>query len=139
MLDKSLPYHLIIPSIISMLILALIFYNRKRLFQGEKQKWLFISVTVFFSLYLLIIGGSVCLQFSFELTLKQFDLNGDGFFSGDEITSDQQVAMKYVISDNARNLSFITGFIFSGIISLFVYAIGRTIEYITGKKIRTAL
>jgi len=132
--EISLPYHLIIPSIISILILGIVFYNRKRLFKSGKWKWFWISLTVFFAIYLLIVGGATYSDISSELTLRKFDLNGDGFFNGDEITTEQKKAMRNVISDTGRNFSFITGLIFSGIIAFFVFVTGKITELIKKKK-----
>jgi hypothetical protein len=132
--EVSLPYHLIIPSIVSILILGIVFYKRKRLFKSGKWKWFWISLTVFFAIYLFIVCGATYSDISSELTLQKFDSNGDGFFSGNEITPEQKVAMRNVISDTGRNFSFITGIIFSGIIASFVFGIGKITEYIKKKK-----
>jgi hypothetical protein len=56
--EITLPYHLIIPSIVSILILGIIFLKRKRIFGIGKLKWFWISLTVFFLLYLFIVGGA---------------------------------------------------------------------------------
>lgn len=135
--EISLPYHLIIPSLISLLILGIIILKRKKLFTNVKWKWLWISLTIFFGLYLLIVGGAIYSDISSELALQKFDLNGDGFFSGEEITPEQKEAMRKVISDTGRNFSFITGLIFSGIIALSVFIGGKIIEYINAKGIKT--
>ena len=128
--EISLPYHLIIPSLISILILVIIILKRKKLFVNGKWKWFWISTTVFFGIYLLIVGGATYSYISSELALQKFDLNGDGFFNGEEITPEQKGAMRKVISDTGRNFSFITGLIFSGIIAFFVFIGGKLIEYI---------
>lgn len=130
MYEINLPDHLIIPSTISILILILIFYRRKQLFKKGKRKWFWISLTVFFIVYFLIVGGAAYSDISFKLTLRKFDLNGDGIFNGDEITTEQRKAMRNVISDTGRNFSVITGFIFSGIIAFFVFIIGKIMEFI---------
>ncbi|RKE02103.1 hypothetical protein [Marinifilum flexuosum] len=135
--EISLPYHLIIPGLISILILGIIIFKRKALFANRKRKCFWISVTVFFGIYLLIVGGATFVDISLELDLQKYDLNGDGFFSGEEITPEQEEAMHKVISDTARNFSLISGLIFSGIIAFFVFIFGRTIEYINGKRIKT--
>lgn len=107
--EISLPYHLIIPSIISILILGLIFFKRKRLFKIGKWKWFWISLTIFFVFYLFIVAGSTYSDIYAQWNLNKFDLNKDGFFSGDEITTEQKAAMRNLISDTGRNFSFITG------------------------------
>jgi hypothetical protein len=132
--ELSLPYHLIIPSIISILILGIVFYKRKTLFKSGKWKWFWISLTVFFTINLLIVGGATYSDISSELILRKFDLNEDGVFSGNEITPEQKVIMRRNISDTGRNISFINGLIFSGTIAFFVFGIGKTTEYIMNTK-----
>ncbi len=132
--EMSLPYHLIIPSLISLLILGVITLKRKQLFADTKWKWFWISVTVFFGVYLLILVRAIYLDVHFQSVLNEFDLNKDGFFSGEEITSEQQKAMKNVISDTGRNFAPITGLLFSGVISLFIFVGGKIIEYIGLKR-----
>lgn len=134
--EISLPYHLIVPGLISILILGIIIFKRKALFANRKRKWFWISVSIFFGIYLLIVGGSTFVDISAELALQKFDLNGDGFFSREEITPEQEEAMHKVISDTARNFSFVSGLIFSGIIAFFVFIFGRLIEYLNGKRIK---
>lgn len=132
----SLPYHLIIPSLISILVLAIIILKRKKVFVKGKWKRFWISTTVFFGIYLLIVGGATYSDISSELNLQKFDLNGDGFFSGEEITLEQKEAMRKVISDTGRNFSFITGIICSGVIAFFVFIGSKLIEYINAKRIK---
>ena len=83
---------------------------------------------MFFSTYLLVVGGACYTDIHAQWQLNQFDLNQDGLFSSNEITLAQKAAVKDVVSDTARNFSFITGFIFSGIIASMVYLCGRTFE-----------
>ncbi len=113
--EISLPYHLIIPSLISILILGIIILKRKKLFANGKWKWFWISTTIFFAIYLLIVGGATYSDISLELALRKFDLNRDGMFNGAEITPELKVALNKVSSDTGRNFSFITGLIFSGV------------------------
>lgn len=122
--EITLPYHLIIPSIISIFILVIVFFKRKRLFKNKKLKWFWISLTFFFLFYLLIVGQATYSDIYAQWNLNKFDLNKDGFFSGKEITTEQKVAMRNLTSDTGRNLSFITGIIFSGIIAFFIFIIG---------------
>ena len=135
--EISLPYHLIIPTLISTLALGIIFLKRKNLFANGNWKWFWISTTLFFGIYLLIVGGATYSDITSELALQKFDFNGDGFINGEEITSEQKEAMQKVISDTGRNFSFITGVIFSGIIALFVFIGGKIIEYINVKRTKT--
>jgi len=131
----SLPYHLIIPTLISVLILGIIIYKRKISLKSGKNKWFWISLTLFFTLYLFIVGGATYSDISSQLTLQNFDLNGDGFFSRNEITTEQKAAMRNAISDTGRNFAFITGIIFSGIIAFCAYLLGKAVEYFQRKKL----
>lgn len=126
--EISLPYHLIIPSLISILILGTIIIKRKKLFANRKWKSFWISTIIFFGIYLLIVGGATYADISSEMALQKFDMNGDGMFNGAEITPELKVALNKVSSDTGRNFSFITGLIFSGIITFFVFIIGKVTE-----------
>jgi hypothetical protein len=125
MKEITLPYHLIIPSIISICILAVIFINGRKLFNKNENKLFWISLTVFLSIYLFIVAGGTYADISSQLALRKFDLNGNGMFNGAEITPELKVALKKASSDTGRNFSFITGLIFSGIIASFVFIIGK--------------
>ena len=131
----SVPYHLIIPSIISILILATIFYKRKKTFKTDKRKWLWTCISLFFIIYLLIVGGATYVGISSELNLQKFDLNRDGFFSGNEITPELKKALRKVTSDTGRNFSFISGLFASGIISITIYFSGLFLKKIKAIKL----
>lgn len=60
--------------------------------------------------------------------LNSYDLNGDGFFSGKEITSEQKIAMYNVISDTGRNFAPFIGIIYSLIYYLLLIIILVTIK-----------
>lgn len=108
--------------------------KRKRIFGNGKLKWFWISLTVFFLFCLFIVGGATYDYIYAQWNSNKFDLNQDGFFDGNEITPEQQAAMINLTSDTGRNFSFITGLIFSGIIALFVFGIGKITELIKKKK-----
>lgn len=118
------------------MVLGIIILYRKRLFVRGKRKWFWISTSVFFGTYLFIVGGATYADLDAQWTLNKFDLNQDGFFNGDEITTEQNKAMMNSINDIGRNFSFITGLIFSGIIAMFVLIVGKITESIM-KRIKT--
>jgi hypothetical protein len=130
MTNINLPYHLIIPSIIAFIVIVILFIKRNKIYKNDKMKWFWISTTAFFILYFFIVSWATYSDISCQIILQKFDLNGDGFFSGNENTSEQKEAMNNLIHDTGRNFSFITGFIFSGIIALFVFIFGNTFSYI---------
>jgi len=128
--EITLPYHLLIPSLISILILGILILKRKKLFVKGKRQWFWISAMLFFGIYFLIVGGATYSDIYAQWNLNQFDLNKDGLFSGSEITTDQKEAMRNLTSDVGRNFSFITGLVFSGIISLLVLVGGKIRDHL---------
>jgi hypothetical protein len=82
-------------------------------------------VTVFLAVYLFIVGSSMSYDIYYQLDLNRYDLDKDGFFGGQEITTEQEAAMQRLTSDVGRNFSFVTGFIFALVISGAVYLFGR--------------
>ncbi len=110
-----------------------IIINRKKLFSKNKILW--ISIITFLILYLFIVGTSTFEAIYYQWDLNQYDLDKDGMFGSTEITDAQNEAMRKLISDTGRNFSFITGFIFSFIISTFVYILGQiTLKLKTQRK-----
>ena len=130
----TLPYHLICPTIVFVLILTVLLYKRKEIFKAGNWKWFWISFTVFCIVYVFLVGRATYIDVSSQLALQRFDLNGDGFFNGNEITSEQKAAMTKVISDAGRSFIVFTGLIFSAMIAIFVFAIGEITKYFKLKK-----
>jgi len=123
--EITIPYHLVAPTIICVIGLGIILFYRKRLFSKNKLLW--TSVTVFLVLYLLIVGMATFDDIYYQWDLNRYDLDKDGMFSGEEITDQQNEAMRKLTSDTGRNFSFITGFVMALIISTVVYISGRVI------------
>ncbi|WP_083380526.1 hypothetical protein [Flavobacterium frigoris] len=103
----------------------MILFYRKRLFSKNKLLW--ISITVFLVLYLVIVGNATLDAIFYHWDLNRYDLDKNGMFSGIEITEEQNQAMKKLTNDTGRNFSFITGFIFASIIATVAYFSGRLI------------
>lgn len=61
--------------------------------------------------YLFILGSVTFIELKLDAEMTAFDLNGDGVFSGNEITPEQ--AMHRVIADTGRTFAPITGAVFS--------------------------
>ena len=123
--EITIPYHLAIPTIISLVGLGSIIFYHKKLFAKNKLLW--TSVTVFLVLYSLIVGNATFDAFYYQWDLNRYDLDKDGMFGGTEITEEQNAAMVKLTNDTGRNFAFITGFIFALIISTTVYISGRVI------------
>jgi hypothetical protein len=121
--DITVHYHLVIPTLISVLGLVTIVIFRKRLF--SRGKWLWTSLTVFLVVYLFIVGSAMYDDIYYQWDLNRYDLDKDGLFGGEEITKDQEAAMQRLTSDVGRNFSFITGFIFALMIAGAVYIFGK--------------
>jgi len=121
--EISIPYHLLIPSIISILGLASILLYRKKLFSKNKQLW--TSLIIFITVYLLVVGNAAFDDIYYQWDLNRYDLDKDGFFGGQEITKDQEAAMQRLTNDVGRNFSFITGFLMAFVISLTYYFLSK--------------
>lgn len=130
----NIPYHLLIPCFISLIFLVIIGIKRNVLFQKNKRRWFWISVTVFFFFYLLKVGLSAFLTVFYRIELNSYDLNQDGFFSGNELTPEQEIAMQKVVSDVGRNFSFITGGIYALVMAIITFIIGKVVSQINRKK-----
>lgn len=124
--EITIRYHLALPSVISIIGLCIIAFYSKQLFTKNKLLW--TSVTVFFILYLLIVGNAAFRDIYYQWDLNRYDLDKDGMFRGKEITPEQNEAMLKLIRDTGRNFSFITGFILAAIISTVVYTSGLIIS-----------
>ena len=123
--EVTLPYHLAIPTIISLIGLFAILFYRKNLFAKNKLLW--ISITVFLIIYLYFVGSATYETVYYQWNLNRYDLDKDGMFGGREITEEQKEAMRKLTNDTGRNFSFITGFVFALIISAGVYVAGKII------------
>ncbi len=117
--EITIPYHLAIPSILCMIALTAIIFNRKKLFSKNKPLW--TSITTFLVLYLLVVGTATFLEIYYQWDLNRYDLDKDGIFAGAEITDAQDEAMRRLTNDTGRNFSLITGFFFASIVSAAVY------------------
>jgi len=112
------------------MFLLIIFFNRKRI----RNKWLFFSLALFFLLYFLIVSGSLYAGISAEMNLQKFDLDHNGFFTEEERTPAQKKAMRIFSNDTGRTFAPMTGLIFSGIISILVFVIGKLVSLLKIKK-----
>ncbi len=74
--------------------------------------WALFLVCVF-ATWLVIQLGVWIVEMQREAHLASFDLNGDGLFSGDELTAEQHRAMMATANDTAQALAPVTGAIFA--------------------------
>lgn len=124
----TIPYHLILPAFICLIMLFFLIFKPKKSIKKSEKRWFRISCIIFISVYFLIIGSAAFEDIHAQIILNSFDLDGDGFFSEIESTYEQQKAMSILLNDTGRNFSFITGLIISLIVSLPIYLIGRSSE-----------
>lgn len=126
--------HFYIPICVSIIGITLLIWKRKSFVVAGTKNWWMISLAVFFGLYLIIMLGALHANYSLAHDLQQYDLNGDGIFSGDEITPEQHQAIRKVSSDTARTFAFITGLIFSAFIALSLLIAGKSLEYVRNRR-----
>lgn len=124
----TIPYHLFIAGLISLILFILILALWKKIFSRSKKKTIWVSILFFLIIYTIIVGSAALEDIYCQWDLNKYDLNMDGFFSGNEICTNQQAAYERLINDLGRNLTVFTGLIFSGVISLSVFIIGSGIE-----------
>ena len=72
-------------------------------------------------IYILIIGTVAYVNHKLDAELAVFDLDGDGFFGGEEITPEQEAAMQRVVHDTGRALAPYVGAVFSVIYFVTVW------------------
>lgn len=112
----------VVSTILAILILALPIVSAVRLVVQRRDKmgqwllWTGIASVVCYVLLMLSVQAS---EIHLENKLNQFDLDGDGGFSGAEITPAMEKAMDDVTSDTGRTLAPITGLITCPIYSGF--------------------
>jgi len=128
MTQITIPYHLFIPALISLILFLLIIALWKKIFSRSKKKSVWVSILFFLIIYTIIVGSATYEDIYCQWDLNKYDLNMDGVFSGNEINTNQQAALERLINDLGRNFTVFTGLIFSGVISLFVFIIGTGIE-----------
>ncbi|EIK43143.1 hypothetical protein O59_004247 [Cellvibrio sp. BR] len=99
-----------------------IYLANKLLYSGKLRNY---SVALISALlvYIFIIVSVAYINNKLDNQLAAFDLNGDGIFSGIEITPDQEKAMQEVIADTGRTFAPITGAIFCSIYFLVLWLV----------------
>ncbi|WP_215139094.1 hypothetical protein [Hymenobacter sp. ISL-91] len=117
----TVPLHLFIPAILSFLILIWIFAKRKVILGKRDGKATWIALAMFITLYGLIVGVATFDDIKYQIEMNSFDLDEDGFFSGKEITIEQEEAAKNLTHDTGRNFSLFTGFILASLVALPTY------------------
>jgi hypothetical protein len=119
----DIPYHLLLPCLLSVVGLGLIVWKRKRLFGQKSVFWR--AVVVFLSVYALIVGRAAYEDIWIQCEVNRLDLNHDGLFSSSEMTPEVQELLRMQTSDVGRNFSFVSGWVVAFVLAAMVYMLGR--------------
>ncbi len=91
--------------------------------ETSKSKWvagIIISTVV---CYFCVLFSVWSIDWHYKHELDKFDLNGDGMFSGAELTPEMDKAMKRLTNDTGRTFAPITGAIISPVYNGFWFSI----------------
>lgn len=122
----TVPNHLLLPFVITLLIVIFMIFLRKTVFRNKKILW--ASLLVFFLIYLFLVGGALYEDIYLQWNLAKYDLNKNGFFEVNEMTPSQIELSQRLVNDVGRNFIIITGLLFSLGISVVVFLIGIVFE-----------
>ena len=98
--------------------------------EASKPRWLVFAVISAVTCYFCILFSVWSIDWHYKYELDKFDLDGDGMFSGDEITPDMDKAMKRLTNDTGRTFAPITAAIISPVYNGFWFAIFSILTYI---------
>lgn len=110
----------------------LLFVSKVVLKNKFKQEWLILIN--FAATYLLIIIGTLMIEFYYDMKMAAFDVNGDGLFTGTEISLAQKAAVDEAQGMSARTLAPAIGAIFSFFYSALFYCTLIAYDGIKAKK-----
>ena len=116
----------VVSVILAILMLALPIASSVRLVVRRRAKagqWLLWAGIVSGVCYVFLMLSVQATEIHLESKLYQFDLDGDGGFSGAEITPEMEKAMDDVTNDTGRTLAPITGLITCPIYSGFWHCV----------------
>lgn len=122
----NIPYHLLIPTALGLILLLFILLKAKTLLYA--RKWFWISSMVFLGSYVLIVGGAIYDDLNLQLTLNSLDLNQDGLFNANEMTNEFHETSRDLSKDITRNYSFVLGLFIAFTISVITYILGSISE-----------
>ncbi len=105
----------------SLALPALALLYKPRLLPRLRTRWLFLVCCV--AVYITILAQVWLIDLRLERELMAFDLDGNDWFTRDEESPAQQLAMQRVISDTARRLAPFTGLILSPLMVALAFAV----------------
>ena len=112
---------------IILFILTFVLKSKGKITVGKKK--LLLALMQIFVFYVSVLVEVSIYDYQLEEQLYSFDLNGDGVFSGSEITPEQEEAMIKFIGDTGRTFAPITGVIFSFMYFPFALLIECLIDF----------
>ncbi|MEM9079411.1 MAG: hypothetical protein AAGC74_01825 [Verrucomicrobiota bacterium] len=107
---------------------------------GKREIWIWggscIAATL--ACYLLLVSLVWVTEVGLKRNLEKFDLDGDGAFSGEEITPEMEKAMEAVTQDTGRTFAPITGLVICPVYSGFWHFVGGVsfLVFLRGEKRR---
>lgn len=114
------------------ILMILIYLNRIK--WNLKFSNVKIAGILAFLFYLSIIVVVIITNYHLKNKLESFDINHDGFFTNEEINTEQQLAMKDVISDVGRNFAPFIGILYSLVYFIIIFPIIALINKILFNK-----
>lgn len=119
---------------IILFILTFVLKSKGKISVGKKK--LLLALMQIFVFYVSVLVEVSIYDYQLEKQLYSFDLNGDGVFSGSEITPEQEEAMINFINDTGRTFAPITGAIFSFMYFPFALVIECLIDFIIKRRMK---
>ena len=119
---------------IILFILTFVLKSKGKITVGKKK--LLLALMQIFVFYVSVLVEVSIYDYQLEKQLYSFDLNGDGVFSGSEITPEQEEAMIKFIGDIGRTFAPITGAIFSFMYFPFALVIECLIDFIIKRRMK---
>lgn len=128
----NIPYHLVVPPIVTGVLLGLVILNRKRLLQKKYWRIFWLNMMLSLIIYTVNVGRAAYVNLSLQYEKKQYDYNNDGYYdgSGEEASAEYSDLLKRQSNDVGRNFSPFVSIILVLIIALPCLAIGLIIERI---------
>ena len=115
-----------LPLIASLVFIVIFLFIKNKISNSTFKYDLLMSGLLFFIIYFILISISAINGIYIQYVYDSFDINQNGFIENIEKTEGFEQAMQDVTRDTVRNFAFITGAIFSFVISL-VYFLSRII------------
>lgn len=119
---------------IILFILTFVLKSKGKITVGKKK--LLLALMQIFVFYVSVLLEVSIYDYQLEKQLYSFDLNGDGVFSGSEITPEQEEAMIKFIGDTGRTFAPITGAIISFMYFPFALVIECLIDFIIKRRMK---